>query len=370
MTWGYEHPELVALLLDGIQRGIVPDNHSNIPAAPVKRLAAKLVEVLNPGANLDALQADGNRLNTVLLGTATGTIACAAAMKMMLHNHEQTKPGGGVPVFVMLDGNYHGTDLFAQYLRGMWSGYFANIEVVSVQPGAGEELEGVFATYGERIAGFWAEPIMMNREAIAVPHEYLHLARRLCDQHGSLMAIDEIQTGFWYPEVLYTVRAGYEPDFVILGKGMTAGLHPLSAVVYRGKLDTLAQYDAISTNGNAALAAYQGLGCIALIEQNAQEIDRIGSSYHSALAQLVARHGDLLLGVSGEGHMSGLKFRDASDALGFHKTALERGLWLRAHAYHEGHSTVLSKFALVLDDEVMGWALAAMDELLTARAWR
>jgi hypothetical protein len=55
MTWGYDHPELRALLLDGIQRGIAWDNHSNIPAAPVKRLSAKLVELANPGADLGAL---------------------------------------------------------------------------------------------------------------------------------------------------------------------------------------------------------------------------------------------------------------------------------------------------------------------------
>lgn len=57
MTWGYNHPELRTLLLDGIERGIVWDNHSNIPAAPVKRLAAKLIELANPGADMVRLQA-------------------------------------------------------------------------------------------------------------------------------------------------------------------------------------------------------------------------------------------------------------------------------------------------------------------------
>jgi len=56
--------------------------------------------------------------------------------------------------------------------------------------------------------------------------------------------------------------------------------------------------------------------------------------------------------------------------LGFHKAAVERGLWVRAHAYHEGHSTVLTKFALLLDDAVADFAVGAFRQLLEDRPWR
>jgi acetylornithine/succinyldiaminopimelate/putrescine aminotransferase len=211
---------------------------------------------------------------------------------------------------------------------------------------------------------------MMNREAIALEPAYLRLARRLCDQAGALMALDEIQTGFWFPEVLYTGRLGVEPDFIVLGKGMTAGFHPLSALVYRGRLDCLEQYDAISTNGNAALAAYMALGCIALIKREARRIGEIGNHLHDRMGQLCAEFSDVLQEPRGAGHMTGLKFRRVEDALGFQRRALERGLWLRAHAYHAGHSTVLTKFALPLDAEVADFAVEAMRRLLQERAWK
>ncbi len=370
MTWGYDHPALRALLLDGIQRGIVWDNHSNIPSAPVKRLAERLVQTANPGADLASLQSDGDRLNTVLLGTATGTVACAAAMKIQLLHYSRLKPTEGAPVFVVLDGNYHGTDMFAQHLRGMWPGMFAGVEVVAVEPNDADLLQQTFATHGQRIAGFWAEPIMMNREAIEVSPEYLRLARKLCDETGALMAIDEIQTGFWYPEVFYTKRLGIEPDFIVLGKGLTAGLHPLSALLYRGKLDLLEQYDAISTNGNAALAAYIGLGCIELIRRNAQHIGQMGERFHEGMRALAASFPELLVEARGVGHLSGLKFRDREDALGFHRQIVEEGYWLRAHAYHEGHSTILTKFALPMDAEVAEHTLAKIGSVLQGRAWR
>jgi len=291
---------------------------------------------------------------------AMGTVACAAALKTMLVNHQAP----GAPVFVVLDGNYHGTDLFAQRLRGMWPEYFCNVEVVAVQPNDGDELAAVFAEHGERIAGFWAEPVMMNREAIPVEPEYLHLARQLCDETGALMAIDEIQTGFWLPEVIYCARIGLQPDFIVLGKGMTAGFHPLSALVYRGRLDVLEQYDAISTNGNAALAAYLALGCIALVERDAERIERMGAAWHAALAAIAAEFPRTLVEARGIGHMSGLKFRDREACLSFHRAAVARGLWLRAHAYHEGHSTILTKFALPLDEQVVEWTAGALRALL------
>lgn len=360
MTWGYNHPELTGLLLDGIERGVVWDNHSNIPSAPVKRLTEKLVELANPGRDLDALQDDPESLNTVLAGVATGSVACAAAMKMMLLHHS----GGGDPVLVVLDGNYHGTDMFAQRLRGMWPELFCNVQIVAVQPNDPEELCAVFAEHSENVAGFWAEPIMMNREAILIEPEYLHLARELCDETGALMAIDEIQTGFWFPEVIYCARIGLQPDFIVLGKGMTAGFHPLAALVYRGKLDVLEQYDAISTNGNAALAALMALGCIELIEESAGAIEAAGNAWHQALGEIADEFSDRLVEARGIGHMSGLKFRDREDCLSFHRGAVARGLWLRAHAYHEGHSTVLTKFALPLEERTVEWTAEAIRGLL------
>jgi hypothetical protein len=95
----------------------------------------------------------------------------------------------------------------------------------------------------------------------------------------------------------------------------------------------------------------------------------MGDAWHQGLADLAAEFPGVLVGASGEGHLSGLKFRDVNDALGLHKAALARGLWLRAHAYHAGHSTVLSKFALPMDEEVAAFALGILRDLVARRPW-
>jgi len=358
MSWGYDHPVLTRVIREGLAAGIVPDNHSNIPQWPVKRLAQRLIEAANPDCpelregDFSQLMGSKTRLNTVLLGTATGSIACEAALKIMLMRHERMKRPRP-PVFVVLDGNYHGTGFFSQNLRGMWASYIRNMKVVTVQPNDGKELEKVFRRYGERIAGFWAEPIMMNREAILVQTEYLQLARKLTQGVGALMAVDEIQTGFWTPELFMYRQYGITPDIVIVGKGMSAGLHPLSGIIYRRELDMLAQYDAISTNGNAALAALVALANIELLQRQGEQINETQEYYHTKLCELAAEFPERIAAVHGNRSMTGLKFRKVEDALAFHKKCVESGLWLRVHAYHAGHSTILCKFALCLESAVV-----------------
>jgi acetylornithine/succinyldiaminopimelate/putrescine aminotransferase len=358
MSWGYDHPVLTRVIREGLAAGIVPDNHSNIPQWPVKRLAQKLIEAANPDCpelregDFSQVMESKTRLNTVLLGTATGSIACEAALKIMLMHHERMKRPRP-PVFVVLDGNYHGTGFFSQNLRGMWASYIRNMRVVSVQPNDGKELEKVFRRYGERIAGFWAEPIMMNREAILVQTEYLQLARELTQGIGALMAVDEIQTGFWTPELFMYRRYGITPDIVIVGKGMSAGLHPLSGIIYRRELDMLAQYDAISTNGNAALAALAALANIELLQRQGGQINETQEYYYAKLCELAAEFSGRIAAVHGNRSITGLKFHKVEDALAFHKRCVESGLWLRVHAYHTGHSTILCKFALCLERAVV-----------------
>jgi len=362
MSWGYEHPVLTRVIRDGLAVGIVPDNHSNIPQWPVKRLAQRLIEAANPDCpelqkgDFSKIMESRTRLNTVLLGIATGSVACEAALKIMLMYHERMKKPRPV-VFVVLDGNYHGTGFFSQNLRGMWSSYIRNMKVVTVQPNDGEALEKVFRRYGERIAGFWAEPIMMNREAILVQTEYLQLARTLTHGVGAMMTVDEIQTGFWTPELFMYRQYGITPDIVVAGKGMSAGLHPLSGIIYRRELDMLAQYDAISTNGNAALAALAALANIELLQRQGDQINEAQGYYYAKLRELAAQFPERIAAVHGNPSMTGLKFRKVEDAIAFHKQCVESGLWLRVHAYHAGHSTILCKFALCLE-------LAVVDEFI------
>jgi len=364
MTWGYNHPELNAIVQRAIEEGIVWDDHNNVPGNAVKRLSARLVEVANGvGAEATPLIDDGDALNTVLLGVCTGSVAASSALKIVLKHHEVARPNAE-PVIVAINGNYHGTDFFAQRLRGMWEPYVRRMKVVLVEPNDIEGIRRVFETHGDRTAAFFAEPILMNREAISLDEDFMREARALCDEADACMVLDEIQTGFWCPEVFMFRQYGIVPDILIIGKGMTAGFHPLAATVYKRKYDRLEQYDAISTNGNAPLASLVALGCIALIERDRDRIGELGRYYFERLEEIPAKFPERVATVHGKGLLAGLKFRRVEDALAFHQRCIERGLWVRAHAYHEGHSTVLTKLALCADKEVADFVVEKFMETL------
>ena len=357
MLWGYNHPALCAAIEQAARAGIVWDNHTNIPQWPVKQLSYRLLQAANdPG--------DSDPLDTALLGTCTGSVACAAALKIQLMVYERTHGLKAAPVIVVLDGNYHGTDMVAQRLRGMWKWLIQNIEVVALQPNDHEALEGAFRRHGSRVAGFWAEPVMMSREAIAVDAEYLQLARRLCDGVGALMCMDEIQTGFWQPEFFAYRALGIRPDLVVVGKGLCAGFHPQSGLLFKHRHDVLEQYDAISTNGTAAMPCYVALCSMEMIEDQAARIRHIAQRISAGFAGLAAEFPDVLLAAHGRGYLAGLKFRRVADALAFHRRAVEAGLWVRAHAYHVGHSTVLTKLGLLADEQVVDFVIARFRTLV------
>lgn len=359
MTWGYNHPQLCAAAEAASRAGVCWDNHSNIPQSPLKRLGHRLVALANAPGEKDPL-------DTVHLGVCTGSVACAAALKIQLKVFERDRGRRIIPVLITLAGNYHGSDMVPQFMRGMWTHLRTPVEVVTVEANDPDKLQSAFRKHGSRVAGFWAEPILMNREAIAVQSDYLRLAQNWCRRVGALMCIDEIQTGFWQPEVFEYRTIGLQPDLVILGKGMACGFHPLSGVLMHSRHDVLAQYDAISTNGSAALPAFVALCSLEMIQAQADHLRDIGRHIEEGFRELAAEFPDQLVSAQGRGYLSGLKFRRVEAALQFHRQLLDAGLWARVHAYHEGHSTVLTKLGLLADEQIVDFVIARFRKLLQA----
>jgi len=102
----------------------------------------------------------------------------------------------------------------------------------------------------------------------------------------------------------------------------------------------------LNTNGNAALASLPALGCIGPIERQGKRIGDLAEHYSQRLGDLADAYPERIETIHGKGLMAGIKFRDVEDALSFHRRCVDNGLWVRAHAYHEGHGTVLTKLGL------------------------
>jgi 4-aminobutyrate aminotransferase / (S)-3-amino-2-methylpropionate transaminase / 5-aminovalerate transaminase len=80
------------------------------------------------------------------------------------------------------------------------------------------------------------EPVQGEGGFVVAPAEFLQALRRLCDEHGIVMVVDEVQTGFGRTGRMWGIEhSGVEPDLVVLAKSIAAGL-PLSAVVGKAEI--------------------------------------------------------------------------------------------------------------------------------------
>src|SRR3954453_18155435 len=94
-------------------------------------------------------------------------------------------------------------------------------------------LERTFVTQiaAENVAAIVVEPVQGEGGFVVAPREFMQGLRRICDQHGIVLVVDEVQTGFGRTGTMFAIEQyGIEPDLVLMAKSIAGGL-PLSAVV-------------------------------------------------------------------------------------------------------------------------------------------
>jgi 4-aminobutyrate aminotransferase/(S)-3-amino-2-methylpropionate transaminase len=157
-----------------------------------------------------------------------------------------------------------------------------------------EALYGLFKADVDpaRVAAIVIEPVLGEGGFYQAPVELLRKLRALCDQHGIMLIIDEIQTGFARTGRMFAVEySGIEPDMMTIAKSVSGGV-PLAAVI--GKADVM---DAPLPGGlggtfaGSPLACAAGLAVLEVIkeEQLLQRANHIGKFMTSRLNGLQAR---------------------------------------------------------------------------------
>ena len=112
----------------------------------------------------------------------------------------------------------------------------------------------------ERVAAMIVEPVQGEGGFYPAPAEFLQALRKLCDEHGIVMIVDEIQTGFGRTGTLFAIeQAGVEPDLMPVAKSLAGGL-PLSGVI--GKADIM---DSVPPGGLGGTYGGSALGCAAAL---------------------------------------------------------------------------------------------------------
>lgn len=166
------------------------------------------------------------------------------------------------------------------------------------------------------VAAFIVEPIQGEGGVLVPPEGYLAGARELCDRYGSLLIVDEIQTGFGRTGRLFACdHEGVVPDIMCLSKSLGGGVMPVGAFISRpriweavyGGIDKYAMHT--STFGGNTLAMAAGLASLkAIIEQGlAEKAAENGRYLIERIRELNDKH-DLIKEVRGKGLLIGIEF--------------------------------------------------------------
>jgi len=375
---GYHYPALDNLLIEARKIGIVDDTHNNTPGMPVKLLARELVKCANlvppsngrtnafDNENLENVINSKDRLNRVT-SVDTGTIAASTGIKSILYRFRELY-GDMTPVFVMQEGNYHGTDFFEQRLRGMWEWMFTNVVIECAKPNDIDDLYRIFHKYDnskkEKIATVMLEPVLMNNRSIYVQPEYVFRAKELCVQHETVLFLDEIQTSMWSPKVFMANEYNGVADVLAIGKGLTAGYSPLAYTICISGLDNQSQYSSISTNGNADMASLAGIIVLEIVKNNSGHIESAGNYYHDELENLRKSYPDKIVEITGHRHLSGISLVNGSLASKFHHDCIEQGIFVRLQTYKEGSSTIITKPPIIVDCDDVDLVIDKMNNCL------
>jgi ornithine--oxo-acid transaminase len=206
------------------------------------------------------------------------------------------------------------------------------------------------------------EPIQGEAGIIVPPQGYLAAVRRLCDRHGVLMILDEVQsglgrTGAWFAFEHEHVR----PDGLILGKALGGGVLPVSAFLGRSDLmDVFTPGSHGSTFGGNALAAAVGHEALRVIaEEGLVENSRVLGAH--MLDRLRAIASPVIRDVRGRGLWAGAEIDPAhASAREFCERLLAKGVLSK----DTHHTVVRLAPPLVIARDDLDWALDRFEDVV------
>ena len=292
----------------------------------------------------------------------TGVEAVETAMKLARKWAYKVK---GIPEYqakiIFAEGNFHGRTLAAISAstdpdsRNGFGPYMPGIEVIPYN-----NPDALAAALKDPdVAAFLVEPIQ-GEAGVMVPDDgYLTKIASLCRSSNVLFIADEVQTGLARTgRMLACDHENVRPDILILGKALSAGVIPISAVLADDEIMlTIKPGEHGSTFGGNPLAARVAISALEVLKEEklADNADRLGTLFRTEL-QKVIRDSNVVTRVRGKGLLNAIVIKPTSDgrtAWEFCVSLKEKGLLAKPT-----HGDII-RFAppLIITEEEMKWAL-------------
>jgi len=213
-------------------------------------------------------------------------------------------------------------------------------------------------------AGFLVEPIQGEAGVIIPPDGYLKAARDICDRHNVVLILDEIQTGLGRTgRLLAEEHEGIEADLTLVGKALSGGYYPVSAVLSNKEvMDVLQPGEHGSTFGGNPLACAVARTALRVLmdEKMIENAAQMGDYFLAGLKGISSPH---IKEVRGRGLMIAMELHpEAGGARSFCYRLADRGMLCK-----ETHENTI-RFAppLVIKKDEVDWALEQIDAVMSA----
>ena len=209
--------------------------------------------------------------------------------------------------------------------------------------------------------GFLVEPIQGEAGVIIPPQGYLSDVKTICEKHNVVLILDEIQTGLGRTgKLLAEEHDGIEADLTLIGKALSGGFYPISAVLSSTEvMDVLQPGEHGSTfGGNPLACAVARTALEVLMEENMIEnAEKMGRYFLDGLKGIGS---SMIKEVRGKGLMIGVElYPEAGGARKYCEKLQKKGLLCK-----ETHENII-RFAppLVITRDEIDWALERIDSV-------
>ncbi|MFD2540997.1 ornithine--oxo-acid transaminase [Lacinutrix gracilariae] len=221
---------------------------------------------------------------------------------------------------IVCENNFHGrtttiisfsNDPVARKNFGPYTKGFIKIEYDNLQA-----LEEALSS-NKNVAGFLVEPIQ-GEAGVYVPTEgYLSKAKALCEKYNVLFIADEVQTGIARTGKMLAIdHENVKADILILGKALSGGAYPVSAVLANDTImNVIKPGNHGSTFGGNPVAAAVGMAALQVIkdENLAQNAQELGELFRAELSKFI-EGSNIVNGVRGKGLLNAILINDDEES--------------------------------------------------------
>ena len=356
MNVGHAHPRV----MEAVQAQLENATHTSFQVLqyePYLRLAQRLCEVTPIEGAKKAIF------------FSTGAEAIENAVKI-------ARSATGRPAVISFRGGFHGRTLLALSLTGSVTPYKQDFGPYAAEvyqspfpyeyrgwntERALASLDALFESEvsPKRVAAIIIEPVLGEGGFVPAPPDFMRRLRELVDEHGILLIVDEIQTGFGRTGKFFAIEhSGVQPDLMTVAKSLAAGF-PLSGVVGRAEVMDAPDPGGLGgTYGGNPVACAAGLAVMDIMrdEKLAERAARIGSVVEERM-QSWANENQIVGDVRVVGAMAGMELvRDRKTKEPADKetakilaAARERGLIILRAGTH--HNVIRTLMPLTIPDE-------------------